>query len=573
MKEYVRIVNKAKCMTRSSLLLKFAFLLLIGSLSACGGIGGKISPEPHAKGLSAGAQDTYHYLLLEDARRSQNRTIGEYAIDQLLESSPSPMVYLESANFLWHQGEVDKAQQVLEEGLQKYPHNQDMELMLAQLFLASKDADRAAEAIEAYLKGNPDDIMTRQELADILIRNEEYERAYRVLEQISPDKRTSSVLFYMSKALAGLDQRDKAINQLRALLAKDPDLIEAWAELAYLYELDHNYAGAEKAYNTILKMGESSQELWLRLIDLNLRLNRPQKAFLFTRQGPKELGFTLGAGTLFVDQGYYDYAEKVFLPLLKKHPEAQEIYFYLALLQYKGSKDSAKAMKLLQKIPESNAYYDRALRFLAHLYFDAGQAGKAHKLMEKGRELFLEQKEFYTLDAGFFEEENNFKRAQELLDIAAAMWPNDTDIRFQQAVLIDKRGDKAHALQLMEEIARNDPENAEALNYIGYTLADEKRDLKRAYELISKALMLKPDNGYIRDSLAWLYFRMGKFDQAFREIKQAVITADSDPIIWEHYGDIAARLGNKPEAQKGYTNALKFEAKDKDAIRKKMQSL
>ncbi len=560
-------------MTRSSLLLKFAFLLLVGLLSACGGMGVKKGPEPQAEGLSSNAQDTYHYLLLEDARRSQNSTVGEYAIDQLLENSPSPMVFLESANFLWHQGELDKAQQVLQEGLKKHPNNQQMELMLAQLFLAAKDPDRAAEAIENYLKGNPDDIMTRQELADILIRNEEYQRAYNILDQIPSAKRTSSVLFYMSKALAGLDQRDKAIKQLQVLLAKDPDLIEAWAELAYLYELEHDYAAAEKAYNKILKMGETSQELWLRLIDLNLRLNRPQKALLFTQQGPKELSFMLGAGTLFVDQGYYDYAEKIFIPLLKKNPKAQEIYFYLALLEYKGKKDSDRAIELLQKIPESNNYYDRALRFMAHLRFDAGQEDQSHTLMEKGRALFPEQKEFYTLDASFFEEENNLKRAKELLDIAAAMWPDDTDIRFQQGVLLDKSGKKKQALQLMEEIASSDPENAEALNYIGYTLAEEKRDLQRAHDLISRALALKPDNGYIRDSLAWLYYHMGKLDLAFREIKQAVLTADSDPIIWEHYGDIAAKLGNKPEAQKGYTNALKFEAKDKDAIRKKLQAL
>ncbi len=565
--------KKAICMTRSSLLLKFAFVLLVVFLSACGMVGGKTSPAPNAGGLSANAQDTYHYLLLEDARRSQNKTVGEYAISQLLESSPSPMVFLEAANFLWHEGEVAKAQDVLQEGIKKYPDNQDMELMLAQLFLADKNPDRAAEAIEAYLKSNPDDVMTRQELADILIRNEEYERAYDVLAQIPKAKRTSSVLFYMSKALAGLGQRDKAIIQLRALLAKDPELIEAWAELAYLYELQQDYAAAEKAYNKILKMGESSQELWLRLIDLNLRLNRPQKALLFTQQGPKDLSFMLGAGTLFVDQGFYNYAEKLFIPLLKKNPEAKEIYFYLALLHYKGSKDAAKAIQLLQRIPASNNYYDRALRFLAHLYFDTGKPEKAHALLEKGRELFPEQKEFLTLDASFFEEENNFERAQQLLDIAAAMWPDDTDIRFQQGALLDKRGDKAEAIQLMEQIIREDPENAEALNYVGYSLADENRDLDRAYTLISDALALKPDNGYIRDSLAWLYFRMGKLDLAFREIKQAVTTADSDPTIWEHYGDIAAKLGNKPEAQKGYTNALKFEAKDKDAIRKKLQAL
>ena len=94
----------------------------------------RISSHPRGGELTDEAQSTYYYLLLEDAKREQNSTIGEYALDQLLVSDNSPQIFIEAANFHWHQGDSEKTKQVLLRGLQQFPENQDLELMLAQLY-------------------------------------------------------------------------------------------------------------------------------------------------------------------------------------------------------------------------------------------------------------------------------------------------------------------------------------------------------------------------------------------------------------------------------------------------------
>ena len=93
------------------------------------------------------------------------------------------------------------------------------------------------------------------------------------------------------------------------------------------------------------------------------------------------------------------------------------------------------------------------------------------------------------------------------------------------------------------------------------------------WEMIRKAVELKPDDGYIVDSLAWVYFKQKKIRQAWQEIKRAVRFAPEDPVIWEHYGDIAAKIGNKAEAAKGYRNALKAKPDNPEAVRAKMREL
>lgn len=523
--------------------------------------------------LTTDAESTYYYLLLEDAKRQQNATIGELALDRLLQSDASPGIYIEAANFHWHQGDSQKTRQVLLQGLDKFPRDPDLELMLAQLYLAEKDLDSATATITSYLEKNPEDSLTRQELADMLIRNEQFQQALDVLRNIPEEQRSPVINFYLAKAHEGLGRRTLAIELLTKAVSEDSGLFEAWAELAYLHELEQNYAEAEAIYFRMLEMGESSQELWLRLVDLNLKLKNPQKALQLTKQGPNDLSFALGAGTLFVDQGYYKQAQQIFLPLLESKPQAEEVYFYLALLAFRGDKDLPKAIELLEKVPVANRFHNRALRFRSHLLFEVGKKSEAVETARTGRELYPTQKDFWSLGASLYEEAGEGEKALQLLTEALLKWPDDDELLYLKGVLLDKLDHKDDAMRLMEDIVAQNPEHADALNYIGYTLADQNRDLERAYALIQKALQIKPDNGYIRDSLAWVLFRLGEIEAAWAEVQSAVQLADNDPVIWEHYGDIAATLGYAAQARKGYDKALELGHKDKEAVRGKLEAL
>ncbi len=119
-----------------------------------------------------------------------------------------------------------------------------------------------------------------------------------------------------------------------------------------------------------------------------------------------------------------------------------------------------------------------------------------------------------------------------------------------------------------------DPDQALILNYLGYSWVDQKMHLERALELIKRAVALKPDDGYIVDSLGWAYYRLGRFDEAVAYLERAVELRPEDPILNDHLGDALWQVGRKREARFQWEQALTLEPEKADAIniRKKLLS-
>ena len=94
----------------------------------------------------------------------------------------------------------------------------------------------------------------------------------------------------------------------------------------------------------------------------------------------------------------------------------------------------------------------------------------------------------------------------------------------------------------METAIKLDPHHADALNYLGYSYADRGIKMDQALLLTKQAVALKPDNGYYVDSLGWAYFKSGMLTEALAELKRAAALVGDDPVIYEHLGDIYAKM-------------------------------
>jgi len=105
-------------------------------------------------------------------------------------------------------------------------------------------------------------------------------------------------------------------------------------------------------------------------------------------------------------------------------------------------------------------------------------------------------------------------------------------------VVFDKLGQFEETEKFMKKAISLDPDNAEALNYLGYSYADRGINLKEARSLIEKAVELKPNNGYYIDSLGWVYFKLGDKQNALKYLLEAIKYVKDDPVILEHLGDI-----------------------------------
>jgi Flp pilus assembly protein TadD len=117
------------------------------------------------------------------------------------------------------------------------------------------------------------------------------------------------------------------------------------------------------------------------------------------------------------------------------------------------------------------------------------------------------------------------------------------------------------------------PNESHVLNYLGYSWIDMGLNLEKGLELVKQAVELRPDDGYIVDSLGWAYYRLGRYEDAVRELERAVLLRPEDPVINDHLGDGYWQVGRQLEAtfQWRHASDLKPEPEDFTRIQKKLR--
>ena len=143
----------------------------------------------------------------------------------------------------------------------------------------------------------------------------------------------------------------------------------------------------------------------------------------------------------------------------------------------------------------------------------------------------------------------NEKEIQELFNLLIKLLPKDT---FQKIIEIDTT-------------------NSVALNYVGYTYAEQNDSLEYALQLINKALLIEENNGHYIDSRAWVFYKMGRYEEALKELKKAAGIIE-DAVIFEHLGDVYLKLDDIEKARDAYEKALEHEPESK-ILKEKLQHI
>lgn len=568
------------------------FCLVMGVvLMACGCAGKKPIPGLTQVNASAEAGRTFNYMVYLDnlaCMQKYSRTLkpdpnsrslvlmcqneADKALSAILKDDPSAYIYMQKAELYWNKDQVGKSRDILKQGLDFFPEDKTLLFALANTYLLQGMVTQAVDTLNGYLVKNPDDIQARKRLAEILSDEGAYAQAVDVLSAIDPKKRDSTTLYLLARANAQLGKQDQAVRQLKRAVAMDPEFVEAKAELAFLYEQDKDYEAAAEIYAGLMKNGDIKNEIRLRLLTLSLKMRDPDKALSLALDSDRDELFLLDAARLFIDYQYFDQATKV-LDVVEAMPlPPEELYFFRAAVAYEGNNDAERAMEYLSGISRTHPYFYKAQHFKAHLLAQSGRTDEALEIIKQAQKEFPAQKDFSRLEARILADRDQDQKAVDILEKLIADDPTDTESLYQLSMVYEKQGKRDKALELMESLIKIDPENADALNYVGYTLAEMNQSLDRALVLVKNALKQRPGNGYIIDSLAWVYFKSGNTAKAWREIKKAVAVVRTDPTIWEHYGDIALAMGYKKSAAKGFSKALKFQTRHEKRVRAKLKA-
>ncbi len=195
--------------------------------------------------------------------------------------------------------------------------------------------------------------------------------------------------------------------------------------------------------------------------------------------------------------------------------------------------------------------------------------------MDKSIKTTPNETPLYLLLSSFYEKGKQMEKALEVLTSAHQFDKENVDLLFQMGVIFDKMDKFEEMVGRMREVITLNPEHADALNYLGYTFADKGIHLDEALELVQKALKLKPDSGYITDSLGWVYYRKGEYEKAVTELEKAMELAPDDPLITEHLGDSYFKVNLVKKALELYERALQLNPKEDqlNRLKKKIEKI
>ncbi|MET0542191.1 MAG: tetratricopeptide repeat protein [Variovorax sp.] len=223
-----------------------------------------------------------------------------------------------------------------------------------------------------------------------------------------------------------------------------------------------------------------------------------------------------------------------------------QAYLLLAQLSERR-KDYVGAETWLGKIEDGDELMAAQAR-RAGLLARQGKLQQARELVRALPERTADdKKQKFLVEVQLLRDAKQYQAAYDMLAKASAAAPDDSDLLYDQAMVAEKLDRLDDMERLLRRIIELKPENQNAYNALGYSLAERKVRLEEARTLIRKAVQLAPDDPFIADSLGWVEYRLGNMDEAAR-ILQAAYKKRPDPEIGAHLGEVLWAAGKREQA-------------------------
>jgi tetratricopeptide (TPR) repeat protein len=325
-------------------------------------------------------------------------------------------------------------------------------------------------------------------------------------------------------------------------LAKNPKNIRASMELGYFYWQLGQTAQADKIFTSLGQRSRTDKNLLQHVLQF------------------------------YLDQQKYDEALIILNQMLSGAQNSSEIHYIIGIA-HDGKKEYEAAIRHLKRVDPDSRFFQNAVTHIAFLYQEAGKTDEAIAYLEEVISQQPRHVEPRLYLGALYEESEMLEDAEAVLKEGIGIEPDNPKLFFRLGVVYDKRGKKTESIAMMKEAIRLDPKDPNALNYLGYTYAEMGKDLDEAERLIREALKYKPDDGYIIDSLGWVYYQKGDYEKALVYLKNAAQQTSDDPTILEHLGDAYLKTGNQKKALELYRRAMMNTTAGKENLDKKIKEL
>jgi tetratricopeptide (TPR) repeat protein len=447
------------------------------------------------------------------------------------------------------------------------PTNPDAHQVLAVMSLRKGEIDKSLEHLETILENSHGKIDQKLwMIANMLGREKDRDIVMQVMEKLLLNHQGDPEAMYaFAHVAARIGELDRAVELLLATLELAPDNDNAAMSYISILQKQGRLNDALVWMEKVLPTRESNdfnlRSAYARLLTDAKRFDEARRQFeILSVQAPNNSDVLFALGLLYLQSSRLDEAKTYFKRLVAQDIRSNDANYYLGRID-EENKNYEEAGVWYQSVQNGENYFDAQVRYgLILAKLGNMDAARIHlkKIPVRGEEqatLLVQAEGELLTDAKLYEQ------ALVVYDVAIEGKAYKGVLLYARAMLAEKM----QRVDLMEQDLRRilvkEPDHVQALNALGYTLADETDRYQEAFDLIQRAMDLSPGDFYILDSMGWVLYRLGRHEEAI-ELLQKAMSLRQDPEIAAHLGEVLWVTGDKEAAKKVWETALQLTPED-----------
>jgi tetratricopeptide (TPR) repeat protein len=477
-------------------------------------------------------------------------------------------------------GRLDKIAQNSTEALAAYkkvleldPENEDAMTGQAMVYTDLGDAKAAADLLRKVADKNPTP-RSLENLASVYEQLKDYSLAAEMLRRaLEQQPGNADLKHQLAQDLLFSDQVDDALKTYQELIEDDPKDEAALLRISKIYQQKRDFAKAHQAADKAKELDPNNIEIQYNDVTLLATEGRTPEAIKALKaildstakktynadERNNRVSLLDGLGGLYQKIEQFGAAVETYRQMAELDPDVAPRALAEVVDTYRLAKDfpkaEAEAEAASKKYPADRLVVSVHASLLADM-------GKTDQAVTETRKLLdgKNDRETYINLAQIYDKAKNFGEMAKMLDAAEKLSPGNDDkenVIFMRGAMYERMKNYTEAEEEFRKVLAINPDNASALNYLGYMLADRGVRLEEARDLIAKAVERDPKNGAYLDSLGWVLFRLNKLPEAEAKLHEALELMSRDPTVHDHLGDVYFHEGKIREAIGQWQSSLK----------------
>lgn len=477
-------------------------------------------------------------------------------------------------------------------------HDPQLARRATQAAVYAHDISNALAAATLWVELAPNEVDARQSLGALLIRSGRGDEAMphlRKIVELTPDSEREQSFLILARQLAHSNNAALALQQMRELTTPYSDTPSALYATAWLAnQLGKNETARELLQKLLTREPKNGEALILQarvmhglghddkaveslsralaldpendqmrltyarmLIDTKKLKEARQEFGKLNQRLPDNSDVIYALGLLAMEAGDTEDAEPYFMDLLRLHEREDEARFALGQLAQQR-KQSDEAIKWYQSVPQGERYME-AQSHAAQLIAESKSVDQALAYLRTLKLITAEEKiQRYQAEAQLLASAMRLNDAMAIYDDALNHYPDNADLLYARALIAENIGRIDLLERDLKRILHKDPNNVQALNALGYTLADRTDRHEEAFSYIKQAYELRSNDPAILDSMGWGLYHLGRLDEALEYLRRAAgMLRDAE--ISAHLGEVLWASGKHKEAKKVWDDAIKLD--------------